>query len=234
MTLRLLTTNNAKIIKGEKHGFKSYILHLAPASLSGFNTCPKASLGCKTACLNTAGRGGMFKQGETTNVIQKARIRKTKQFFLDRELFMLELYCDIKNAIKQSEKLGLTPVIRLNGTSDIIWEKIPLLGFKNIFEAFSNVQFYDYTKILKRDYSIPNYHLTFSKSESNDREVQKAIDNGVNVAIVFNQLPVHYYGVEVIDGDKNDLRFLDKTGVIVGLKAKGKAKKDNSGFVVHV
>lgn len=234
MTLRLLTTNNAKIIKGEKQGFKSYILHLAPASLSGFNTCPKASLGCQSACLNTAGRGGMFKQGETTNVIQKARIRKTKQFFLDRELFMLELYCDIKNAIKQSEKLGLTPVIRLNGTSDIIWEKIPLLGFKNIFEAFPNVQFYDYTKILKRDYSIPNYHLTFSKSESNDREVQKAIDNGVNVAIVFNQLPVHYYGVEVIDGDKNDLRFLDKTGVIVGLKAKGKAKKDNSGFVVHV
>lgn len=234
MTLRLLTTNNAKIIKGETEGFKSYILHLAPASLSGFNTCPKASLGCQSACLNTAGRGGMFKQGETTNVIQKARIRKTKQFFLDRELFMLELYCDIKNAIKQSEKQGLTPVIRLNGTSDIIWEKIPLLGFKNIFEAFPNVQFYDYTKILKRDYSIPNYHLTFSKSESNDKEVQKAIDNGINVAIVFNQLPSHYYGVKVIDGDKNDLRFLDKTGVIVGLKAKGKAKKDNSGFVVHV
>lgn len=235
--MKLLSTGNPKVLKGMSQGYNTYILHLAPAELSGYgNTCPKATAGCKAACLNTAGRGGMFKKGETTNVIQKARIRKTILFFTDRRQFMIDLFDDIRKAIKQSEKLGLTPVFRLNGTSDIAWEKYTL-NEQTVFEAFPNVQFYDYTKILGRKVSdIKNYHLTFSAADGNDADVTKAIAQGMNVATVFGikktqPMPATYNGRPVFNGDDSDLRFLDPKGVIVGLYAKGKAKKDTSGFV---
>jgi hypothetical protein len=225
-------------MKGEKKGYLSFVLHLAPADLSGKNTCPKATAGCKQACLNTAGRGGIFKKGETTNIIQQARIRKTKQFFESRDVFMFDLVRDIKNAIKQAEKKDLIPAFRLNGTSDISWEKYSCrrdgTEYKNIFEAFPEVQFYDYTKILGRKVSgIPNYHLTFSRADGNEMDARLAASNGMNVAVVFKkELPDTYFGKTVINGDDTDLRFLDPKSVIVGLKAKGKAKKDTSGFVV--
>jgi hypothetical protein len=161
--MNLLSTGNPKILKGLKSGYNTYILHLAPADLSGYNTCPKATAGCKSACLNTAGRGGMFKKGETTNAIQKARIRKTKMFYEQRQDFMLALKKDIELAIKQSKKLGLIPVIRLNGTSDLSWEKYDMIPGQNVFECFPDIQFYDYTKILGRKVKgIANYNLTFS------------------------------------------------------------------------
>ena len=143
---------------------------LAPANLSGYETCPKRTAGCTSACLNTAGRGGMFKKGETTNVIQQARIRKTAMFFEERKGFMEWLVKDIELAIKQSARLGLTPVFRLNGTSDLSFEKYEVVRdgvtYRNIFSAFPDVQFYDYTKILGRKVKdIPNYHLTFSAAE---------------------------------------------------------------------
>jgi hypothetical protein len=237
MTFKLLSTANPKIQKGTKLGYLSFILHLAPADLSGHNTCPKATEGCKAACLNTAGRGGMFKKGENTNMIQKARIRKTKYFYEDRAGFMLDLAYDIQKAIAFAKKQGLTPVIRLNGTSDISWEKyeVPVFCTKNIFELFPDVQFYDYTKILGRKVSdIPNYFLIFSKADGNDADVARAINSGMNVAAVFDQLPNEYMGREVIDADETDLRFLDPKGVIAGLKAKGRAKKDYSGFVIRL
>jgi hypothetical protein len=179
----------------------------------------------------------MFKRGETTNVIQEARKRKTRLFFENRGAFMLQLYLDIKKAIKQSEKLGLIPVFRLNGTSDLAWEKYEVQDGKNIFQMFPNVQFYDYTKILGRKVkAIPNYHLTFSAADGNDADVAKAIVQGYNVATVFGikktlPMPETYIGLPVFNGDDSDLRFLDPVGVIVGLYAKGKAKKDTSGFV---
>ena len=120
---KLLSTANPKIQKGTKLGYLSFILHLAPSTLSGRNTCPKATPGCIAACLNTAGRGGMFKRGENTNIIQKARIRKTNYFYEQRQDFMLDLMSDIKKGIRMAEKLGLTPVFRLNGTSDLSWKK---------------------------------------------------------------------------------------------------------------
>ena len=120
---KLLSTANPKIQKGTAQGYLSFILHLAPADLSGKETCPKRTAGCTAACLNTAGRGGMFKRGENTNMIQKARIRKTKYFFEDRDAFMLDLAYDIQKAIRFAERKGLTPVFRLNGTSDLSWEK---------------------------------------------------------------------------------------------------------------
>jgi len=234
---KLLSTANPKIQKGTKLGYLSFILHLAPSDLSGKNTCPKATAGCAAACLNTAGRGGMFKKGENTNMIQKARIRKTVQFFFDRDQFMLDLAYDIQKAVAFAKKQGLTPVIRLNGTSDLSWEKyeVPVFCTKNIFELFPDVQFYDYTKVLGRKVAdIPNYHLTFSKADGNDSDVAKAIEQGYNIAAVFDELPAEYMGLPVINADETDLRFLDPKGCIAGLKAKGRAKKDYSGFVIRL
>jgi hypothetical protein len=243
MKLLTPTAANPKIAKGLASNYATFILHLAPADLSGYNTCPKATPGCKVACLNTAGRGGMFKKGENTNVIQQARIRKTKLFYQDRDVFMAQLVADIQSAIKKSAKMGMTPVFRLNGTSDISWEKYRVMvngvEYINIFAVFPNVQFYDYTKILGRKVSgIRNYHLTFSAADGNDGEVLLALSEGYNVAVVFGikkgtAMPVSYLGRPVFNGDDSDLRFLDPQGVVVGLYAKGKAKKDTSGFVKY-
>lgn len=241
--MKLLSTGNPKVLKGMVQGYNTYILHLAPANLSGYETCPKRTNGCTAACLNTAGRGGMFKKGESTNVIQQARIRKTKQFFENRDQFMTDLVKDIELGIKQSIKKGLIPVFRLNGTSDIAFEKYAVIRngiqYKNIFEAFSDIQFYDYTKMLNRKVNdIANYSLTFSAADGNDIDVIKAIQQGYNIATVFalkktEPMPEYYNGRPVFNGDESDLRFLDPKGVIVGLYAKGKAKKDTSGFVKY-
>ena len=169
-----------------KEGYNTYILHLAPHTLSGHNTCPKATAGCSAACLNTAGRGGMFKKGEFTNNIQKARIRKTELFYENRNQFMELLVKDITLAIKQSKRMNLIPVFRLNGTSDISWEKYPVqmgeVVYSNIFNAFGFVQFYDYTKVLGRKVrNISNYHLTFSAADGNDLDVLLARKAGYNI-----------------------------------------------------
>ena len=241
--MNLLSVGNPKTLKGMKQGYNTYILHLAPASLSGHNVCPKATQGCIDSCLNTAGRGGMFKRGEFTNTIQKARIRKTQLFFDNRDLFMELLVKDINLAIKQSARMGLTPVIRLNGTSDISWEKYPVkmgnVTYSNIFAAFGFVTFYDYSKVLGRKVNhISNYSLTFSAADGNDNDVREAIKQGYNIAVVFGikktlPMPEFYNGLPVYNGDESDLRFLDPKGHIVGLYAKGKAKKDTSGFVKY-
>ena len=226
---KLLSTANPKIQKGTKLGYLSFILHLAPADLSGRETCPKRTAGCTAACLNTAGRGGMFKRGENTNMIQKARIRKTQYFFEARDYFMQDLYADIQKAIKFAAKQGLTPVFRLNGTSDLSWEKYTI-NDKNIFELFPTVQFYDYTKVLGRKVSkYPNYHLTFSKADGNDSDVAEALLQGMSVVAVYDAIPEG-----VPSADETDLRFLDPKGIMLGLKAKGRAKKDYSGFVIRL
>jgi len=228
---KLLSTANPKIQKGTKLGYLSYILHLAPFDLSGKNVCPKATPGCIASCLNTAGRGGMFKRGENTNVIQKARIRKTQYLFADRAGFMRDLVKDIQKGIEYAKKQGLKPVFRLNGTSDLSWEKYTIdHNGLNIFETFPNVQFYDYTKVLGRKTAqYKNYHLTFSRAESNDDDVAEALEQGLNVAAVYDQLPKGMFSA-----DDTDLRFLDPKTGFIGLKAKGKAKKDYSGFVIRL
>jgi len=228
---KLLSTANPKIQKGTERGYLSFILHLAPADLSGRETCPKRTVGCTAACLNTAGRGGMFKRGENTNMIQKARIRKTQYFFADRDAFMMDLYKDIQKAIKFAEKRDLVPVFRLNGTSDLSWEKYTVGSTDmNLFQLFPNVQFYDYTKVLGRKVSqYFNYHLTFSKADGNDSDVTKALAQGMSVVAVYDKIPEG-----VPSADETDLRFLDPKGIMLGLKAKGRAKKDYSGFVIRL
>ncbi len=231
--MKLLTTANAKIRKGEKLGYQTFGIHLAPASLSGFNVCKDASAGCAAACLNTAGMGAFSN-------VQLARIEKTKLFFKDKSLFMAQLIKEVSSAIKSAQKKNLIATFRFNLTSDLPWEKIKLNG-KTIFEIFPDVQMYDYTKSAERMTSFvngempKNYHLTFSRSETNGAIALAFLRSGGNVAMVFRKsLPSEYYGHEVINGDETDLRFLDGSGKIVGLVEKGKAKKDDSGFVISL
>jgi hypothetical protein len=173
----------------------------------------------------------MFKKGENTNMIQKARIRKTQYFFENREGFMADLAKDIQKAIRFAEKKGLKPVFRLNGTSDLSWEKYTFGALDlNIFDQFPTQQFYDYTKVLGRKVQdIANYHLTFSKADGNDADVAKALAQGLSVVAVYDEIPEG-----VPSADETDLRFLDPKGVMLGLKAKGRAKKDYSGFVIRL
>jgi hypothetical protein len=225
--MKLLTTQNAKTVKGEKKGYLTFILYMAPADIAGYNACPKStSIKCKNGCLYTAGRGAF-------NNVQTARIKKTVYFFENRESFMADLVSDIKKAIIKAEKQGLIPVFRLNGTSDIAWEKIRIGNNRNIMELFPNIQFYDYTKIPNRNNLPNNYNLTFSHDGFNNIFCDDAFKSGKNISVVFDKLPETYNGIKVIDGDESDLRFLDENGVIVGLKAKGKAKTDYSGFVIR-
>ena len=234
--MKLLSTGtDSKTIKGEIFGVLTGILYLAPADESGeMNTCPHASNGCKSACLFTAGYAGIYK------TVNEARIRKTLEFVNNRPQFMQDLINDINSLIKKAAKLKMIPVVRLNGTSDIVWESVKING-KNLMETFPKITFYDYTKDFQRMLrylggKFPmNYSLTFSRSESNDYKVNTILENGGNVAVVFRGgLPKKYMGKKVIDGDISDLRFNDGKNVVVGLKAKGKARKNDSGFVIDL
>lgn len=221
--MKLLTTVNNKTVKGEKLKVLTGVLYLAPARISGYEVCPKRSKGCTAACLFTAGMGAF-------STVWLARMKKTMMFFEEREAFMTQLHKDVKALRRKALKLGMTPAIRLNGTSDIEWTRT------GIMSAFPDVQFYDYTKVLSRlTKNVPeNYHLTFSRSESNDAECLKALDLGHNVAVVYDRLPKKWMDRKVLDGDNTDARFLDRSGYVIGLVAKGRAKKDKTGFVVRL
>jgi len=231
--VKLLGTGNPKTIKGEALGYLTFIMHLAPSIISGYQVCPMASPGCKGACLNTSGRGKM-------NKIQEARIKKTKMFFEDRNAFIDFLVADIEAGVRKAERENMIPVFRLNGTSDIRWENVSVgNGHNNVMEMFPTLTFYDYTKLSNRRNIPENYTLTFSRSETNELEIGEAICNGMNIAVVFSTpkgeaLPDKWRTIEVVDGDENDLRFLDPPRCIVGLRAKGDGKKDSTGFVVNV
>lgn len=240
--------SNAKTVKGQKEGFLTGVLYLAPYKLSGFNTCAMAELAqCFKPCLNTAGRAGIIKTGESTNPIQQARIRKTKQFYNERQQFMLTLVKDIEKLIKQANKLGFIPLVRLNGTSDIKWENITFdyefmhgkIRTITIFDLFPEVQFYDYTKIPNRKELPSNYDLTFSYSGvlAYQKYAMQAIDSGMRLAVVFrmqDKIPANFLGLPCVDGDNTDIRHLDPKRSIVALYAKGRAKKDYSGFVIDI
>lgn len=225
--MKLLSTTNYKTSKGEKLGILTGILYLAPAKISGYEVCPMRSAGCTAACLYTAGMGAFSN-------VQQARIKKTKMFFEQREEFFKLLHKDIKSLIAKAKKENLVPAVRLNGTSDINWVRFKL------FEQYPEVQFYDYTKMLNHlTKDVANYHITFSKNESNDVDCKIALERGYNVAVVFNtkkglSLPPFWNDYPVYDGDDTDVRFYDPDNHVIGLRAKGMAKKDNSGFVINV
>lgn len=234
--MKLLGVNSdSKTIKGNTLGVLTGILYLAPSKESGLiNTCLYESVGCSNACIFGTGKG-VFPS------VKKARIAKTIRLVKEREAFMRQLIKDIQSLIRKSNKSGMMPAVRLNGTSDLPWQSMRIDG-QSLLNHFPAVQFYDYTKDIAKTRlyaqgKLPaNYHLTFSRSEENEGDTAEAIYLGVNVAIVFHgkELPTTFWGKTVIDGDLSDVRFADQSGVIVGLKAKGKAKKDKTGFVIHI
>tara|TARA_R110000772_G_scaffold267971_2_gene393547 strand:+ start:238 stop:981 length:744 start_codon:yes stop_codon:yes gene_type:complete len=233
----LLTTGNPKILKGQKEGYLSAILHLSPSTLndSKIDLCPNSSKGCRQACLNTAGRG-FFDQK-----VKNARRRKSNDFINNSENFVYRLACEIAYYDRQAKRKGLVLVVRLNGTSDINWNCVEIEG-KTIFELCPTIQFYDYTKdpeIVTYAEFIPNYHVTFSHSGENEKMVN-VLKTVVNIAVPFQvkkgeTLPATFYGLPVIDGDQNDLRFLDQKNVVVGLRVKGiKQKKQVNSFIITI
>jgi hypothetical protein len=212
--------------------WETYILYLAPAdTVAGLNLCPAASAGCRAACLYTAGRGAMSN-------VQEARVRKTEFFRDDRPAFMLALAAEIGLAVRRALKSGKRLAVRLNGTSDVDWENLPAVNGQTLMQLYPSVTFYDYTKRPERAAKSvapgwpPNYKLTFSRSEANETVAKRLAERGVNVAAVFAALPATYLDRPVIDGTLHDMRFLDPAGVVVGLTAKGRAKRDTSGFVI--
>jgi hypothetical protein len=231
--MALLTMGEAspKLVKSDKSGlgYLSAIQYLAPASTSGRNVCPHASPGCVKACLYTAGRG-------RTNGVQTARLNRTHMFFEDRETYWQTLETELAKFGKRADRLGMTPAVRLNGTSDLPWERLR----PQLFERFSECQLYDYTKDPKRMFRFcyrdfpANYHLTFSRSETNDSDCRDVLRNGGNVAVVFRnaEFPKWFLGAPVVNGDQHDLTFVHPPGSVLALYAKGKAKPDCSGFVV--
>lgn len=238
--MKLLGTSSAKTIKGETLSYLTGILYLSPSTLSGVgNVCPWAGT-CKESCLNSAGRGAF-------NSVQTARIKKTRWFFVDRDAFMERLFEDCKALISKAKRAGMLPCIRLNGTSDLAFHRlvVPSKGL-TLMQLFPDVPFYDYSKSVKkaldnaRGIHPSNYHVTFSRdSVANEAECEQVLRAGGNVSVVFRDtLPAVWKHRPVLNGDTTDLRFLDRraraghSGFVVGLKAKGKAKRDRSGFVV--
>jgi hypothetical protein len=230
----LSVSSDAKTVKGLKLGFLTGILYLSPANLSGNNVCSMAKTAeCIDGCLNMSGRG-VF-----TNV-QLARLAKTDWYFNERNSFMAELIDSVQALIRQAAREGLTPLVRLNGTSDILWEKIAVtykgFTYPNIMALFPQVIFYDYTKVVNR--TVPaNYDLTFSYSGALEfkKYVDLAIAAKMRIAVVFRtvaDIPKTFLGLRVIPGDNSDIRHVEPKNKIVALYAKGPAKYDTGPFVV--
>ena len=229
--VKSLLSPGATNIKTAKNNLETFILYMAPADqVIGLNLCPFASSGCKASCLYSAGRGRFSN-------VQESRMNKSKFWGYDRANFYIQLANELlkihDKAIKQNKQIA----VRLNGTSDI--DHLDLLrrysGIDFLESFYDNLLFYDYTKNFNhiKKYIGSTYKLTFSRSETNENDAYLTLKNGGNVAIVFkDELPQFWHGYPVINGDETDLRYFDPVNVVVGLKAKGDAKKDVSGFVV--
>lgn len=234
----LITTENYKTKKGEAKNWLTGVLYLAPNKIGGRNVCPNATAGCKQSCLWTAGLG-VFSN------VQAARIRKKQEFQTNPNAFLARLDLDCQRLKKKAGRMEFNLAIRLNGTSDIFWEILKLPCGKTLFEKHKDIKFYDYTKNVARmkrfiRKELPkNYHLTFSRSEENDEDCKEILAMGGNVAYVFStkrreKLPRLWHGKKVVDGDLDDIRFINGKGKVIGLRAKGRARKDKTGFVIKL
>jgi hypothetical protein len=229
---KLLGSSTYKMEKSQKFKYLSEILHLAPSNIGGVNICASSSPVCVDLCLNTSGRGQMTS-------VQKSRLNKKYYFLANRQKFLNHLDREIKLSSERAKRKKLKYTVRLNGTSDLPFERYKLDNGLNLMENNPNVQFIDYTKItnrLNKKNKIPkNYDLTYSQAENNLDDIKKILKTKYNIATVFRKkLPKKWLGRRVIDGDVSDLRHLDPKKVVVGLIAKGKAKKDFNGFVQDV
>ena len=230
---KLLGSSTYKMEKSQKYKYLSEILHLAPANIGGVNICPNASPVCIKLCLNTSGRGQM-------NTVQKSRLNKKFYFLANRLKFLNHLDHEIKLSFERAKRKGFKYTVRLNGTSDLPFERYKLENGLNLMDNNPQVQFIDYTKVtnrLDKKNKIPkNYSLTYSQAENNLKDVKQVLKTKYNIATVFRKkLPKKWLGRKVINGDISDLRHLeDGKKIIVGLIAKGKAIKNFNGFVQDV
>jgi hypothetical protein len=254
---RFFSTDSAKAIKAQSYGWLNAINYMAPHRAAGVgNVCPHASAGCIALCLGLwSGQASMIRRDTGTNAVRKSREAKAQAFMQDRQSFMLEMAFHIAKLYRYARQRKMRLCVRPNGSSDIAYEGIRFFvspdfatmlskitgkkipdGLQTIFGLFPWIQFVDYTKNPKRfDRELPaNYYLTFSRSEANDSEALNLLGRGINVAAVFRNVPKKWNGFRVLDGDKHDLRHLDRRGgFVVGLTPKGwKAKRDQSGFVI--
>jgi hypothetical protein len=231
--MKKLISKGSTNAKTKKNILETHILYLSPYNQNskGINLCPNATESCILACLFTAGRGAF-------NSIQEARKNRTEMYLNNRQEFCEQIAKELRLLNKKAEKKGGKIAVRLNGTSDLDLISIVNNRLKmDILNDFPNLEFYDYTKILGKvlKYKGSRYNLTFSRTETNENEAFTALLMGVNVAVVFDHkkdLPANYLGTQVIDGDASDDLMLNVSGKILGLKAKGRAKKDTLGFVV--
>lgn len=229
--VKILTTST-KVQKGEKRGYMTAIAYLSPATESGKSLCPWCTPGCAAACLGHSSGRLALPQAKAN------RLSRSKLFLEDRGRFFCQLLGEINEHVALASSRGMKAAVRINGSSDIPWERVA----PEIFSTFQGVRFYDYTKSFDRVQAFlggklsENYHLTFSlaETEKNRREAELLLKLGANVAVVFEALPRTFWGAPVINGEADDLRFLDPRGVVVGLRAKGAAIKDATGFVVRI
>jgi hypothetical protein len=256
---RLLSTDSAKAAKALGFGYLNGILYAAPHSTAGVgDLCPSSTAGCRALCLGLySGQASMVADLENgTNSVRDSRVAKARLFMSDRVFYLNQIALQIVRLSAKAEREGLKACIRLNGSTDIPFERMGFaLGGKaaekvgakagervNLIDLFECEQFVDYTKIISRLAKAPrNLCVTLSRSEANETECLDALADGHNVAVVFaHGLPVsrRWKGFRVIDGDKHDLRHLDprdaSSGFVIGLSPKGaKAKRDMSGFVLR-
>ena len=231
--------DNAKAAKAAAFGYLNGIHYLAPAAVGGVgNLCPHASAGCLALCLGWF--SGHAAIGETNNV-RDSRIAKTRRFMHERPAYMVDVVRSIEGLQVKAAARKVKLCVRMNGASDVPWESIKTASGRSLLEQFPGVQFVDYTKSVKRALrhargELPaNYHLTFSRSETNHLECLWVLEAGGNVAVVSSLArPAMWHGFPTVDGDLSDLRHLDPRGHVVWLSPKGaKAKADKSGFVVR-
>jgi hypothetical protein len=252
----LFSTDSAKAAKASGFGYLNAIHYMAPATLGGAgNMCSHYTLACLYNCLGwQSGQASMVKDLDAgMNNVRESRKLKAQLFMRDRAEYMNRLARDIIGLERKAIREGLQLCVRLNGSSDLRFERIKfaiddktakalrlphMAGISaTILQLFPAIQFVDYTKNPNRLDGAPgNLDLTLSYSVENDADCVKALLSGHNVAMIFDGgLPSSFAGFPVINGDLHDLRHLDpKGGHIVGLTPKGRrAKKDTTGFIVR-
>lgn len=237
MQNRIYSIDNAKASKAQHYGYLNAIHYMAPHTLAGVgNLCPHSTPACREVCLGWfSGHAAMVKDEASLNSVRRSRISKARRFMQERPAYLADMVSATESILRKAHARSLIPAVRCDGSTDIGWERIPVVRnsttFPNIMTAFPTIQFLDYTKNPNRfKRPLPsNYHLTFSASESNQSTCLALLAQGINVAKVFHTLPSTFMGFPVIDGDLHDLRHLDPKGVWVGLTPKGrKAKADNT------
>ena len=228
--MRILTDSNTKSLKSRALGWYQVTLELAPHKLSGYNTC-QYSDGCEDTCIFGAGRGRF-------TLVESSRIARTHLLFRDYAQFWARLDGELYEHIEKASTLGLKVCVRMNTFSDLPWWRVTRPDMLNVFQAWPDLQFFDYTKrpLSHVPYHIPNYHITKSwGAGSTVNTLRDAKNRGVNVAVVFaGDIPKRFHGYYTINGDKTDLRFLDKKFRIVALKQKSTPNKQagiDSGFI---